>query len=76
MIFPVRLVITLGYTKDDSLRNKKRKEIDQLVTYLLFSRLLRKPVFCGNGLHNLEYSEKALFMIYSFAHICKNLNPR
>lgn len=34
MIFPVRLVITLGYTKDDSLRNKKRKEIDQLVTYL------------------------------------------
>ena len=34
MIFPVRLVIALGYTKDDSLRNKKRKESDQLVTYL------------------------------------------
>ena len=30
---PVRLVITLGYAKDDPLRNKKRKELTQLVTY-------------------------------------------
>ena len=31
---PVRLVITLGYPKDDCLRNKKRKDLDELVTYL------------------------------------------
>ena len=32
---PVRLVITLGYAKeDDKLRNKKRKEMNDLVTYL------------------------------------------
>ena len=32
---PVRLVITLGYPKaDDRLRPKKRKETDELVTYL------------------------------------------
>ena len=30
---PVRLVITLGYAKDDPLRAKKRKELTQLVTY-------------------------------------------
>ena len=30
---PVRLVITLGYAKDDHLRNKKRKELTQLVSY-------------------------------------------
>jgi len=31
--YPVRLVITLGYAKeDDKLRNKKRKEISELVT--------------------------------------------
>ena len=30
---PVRLVITLGYAKDDPLRNKKRKELTQLVSY-------------------------------------------
>ena len=31
---PVRLVITLGYAKaDDKLREKKRKSIDQLVSY-------------------------------------------
>ena len=30
---PVRLVITLGYAKDDPIRNKKRKELTQLVTY-------------------------------------------
>lgn len=29
---PVRLVITLGYAKDDPLRDKKRKTIDKLVT--------------------------------------------
>ena len=30
---PVRLVITLGYAKeDDKLRDKKRKDLDQLVT--------------------------------------------
>ena len=28
----VRLVITLGYAKDDTLRNKKRKEMSELVT--------------------------------------------
>ena len=32
---PVRLVITLGYaTKDDKLRNKKRKDLDTLITWL------------------------------------------
>lgn len=31
---PVRLVITLGYPKDDALRNKKRKEMAELVTFL------------------------------------------
>lgn len=32
---PVRLVITLGYAKEgDPLREKKRKSLDQLVTYL------------------------------------------
>ena len=32
---PVRLVITLGYAKkDDKLRTKKRKETDELVTWL------------------------------------------
>ena len=31
----VRLVITLGYAKDDDkLRNKKRKDMDELVSYL------------------------------------------
>ncbi len=30
----VRLVITLGYGKDDKLRNKKRKNMDELVTLL------------------------------------------
>ena len=30
---PVRLVITLGYANDDPLRNKKRKELSQLVSY-------------------------------------------
>lgn len=31
---PVRLVVTLGYAKeDDTLRTKKRKEIDKLVSY-------------------------------------------
>jgi len=29
---PVRLVITIGYAKDDRLRNKKRKSMDELVT--------------------------------------------
>ena len=29
---PVRLVITLGYAKDDTLRTKKRKAISELVT--------------------------------------------
>lgn len=29
----VRLVITLGYAKDEVLRNKKRKDISELVTY-------------------------------------------
>ena len=29
----VRLVITLGYAKDEALRNKKRKGISELVTY-------------------------------------------
>jgi nitroreductase len=30
---PVRLVITVGYSKDDALRAKKRKELSQLVSY-------------------------------------------
>ena len=30
---PVRLVITLGYAKDDPIRTKKRKDLTQLVTY-------------------------------------------
>ena len=30
---PVRLVITLGYAKNDPIRDKKRKELTQLVTY-------------------------------------------
>ena len=30
---PVRLVITLGYPKNDTIREKKRKTIDELVTY-------------------------------------------
>ena len=29
---PVRLVITVGYPKDETLRPKKRKELDELVT--------------------------------------------
>ena len=32
--YPVRLVITLGYPKEDPLRPKKRKTLDQLVTEL------------------------------------------
>jgi hypothetical protein len=31
---PVRLVITVGYPKDDKLRPKKRKDMEELVTYL------------------------------------------
>ena len=31
---PVRLVITLGYQKNDTIREKKRKTLDELVTYL------------------------------------------
>ena len=31
---PVRLVITLGYPKNDTIREKKRKTLDELVTYL------------------------------------------
>ena len=30
--YPVRLVITVGYPKDDTIRPKKRKEITELVT--------------------------------------------
>ena len=30
---PVRLVITLGYAKDDAIRPKKRKDITELVSY-------------------------------------------
>lgn len=30
---PVRLVITLGYSKNDTLRDKKRKTMEQLVSY-------------------------------------------
>ena len=29
---PVRLVVTLGYPKDDALRQKKRKDLDELVS--------------------------------------------
>ena len=31
---PVRLVISLGYSKDEPLRPKKRKEMDKLVRYI------------------------------------------
>ena len=31
---PVRLVITVGYPKDDKLRQKKRKDMEELVTFL------------------------------------------
>ncbi len=31
---PVRLVITLGYAKDEAIRNKKRKELNELVTHI------------------------------------------
>ncbi|MBE6960391.1 MAG: nitroreductase [Ruminococcaceae bacterium] len=31
---PVQMVITLGYAKDEPLREKKRKSLDELVTYL------------------------------------------
>lgn len=31
---PVRLVITLGYAKDETIRDKKRKDTADLVTYL------------------------------------------
>lgn len=30
---PVRLVITLGYSKNDTIRDKKRKTIEELVSY-------------------------------------------
>lgn len=30
---PVRLVITLGYAKDDTIRTKKRKSMEQLATF-------------------------------------------
>ena len=30
---PVRLVITLGYAKDEPIRSKKRKELSELVSY-------------------------------------------
>lgn len=32
--FPVRLVITLGYAADETIRPKKRKDLDELVTEL------------------------------------------
>ena len=32
--YPVRLVITVGYPKDDTIRPKKRKELTELVTEL------------------------------------------
>ena len=32
--YPVRLVITLGYAKDDTVREKKRKSLSQLVSQL------------------------------------------
>ena len=31
--YPVRLVITLGYPKEDKLREKKRKDLSELVAY-------------------------------------------
>ena len=31
---PVRLVVTLGYAMDETLRDKKRKDLQELVTYL------------------------------------------
>ena len=31
---PVRLVITLGYAKDETIRDKKRKDLQELVTWL------------------------------------------
>ncbi len=31
---PVRLVISLGYAADDTIRNKKRKKLDEIVKYL------------------------------------------
>ena len=30
---PARLVITLGYAKDDNIRTKKRKSLDELISY-------------------------------------------
>jgi len=30
----VRLVITLGYPKDDPLRTKKRKDLDELISQM------------------------------------------
>ena len=32
--YPVRLVITVGYPKDDTIRTKKRKDITELITEL------------------------------------------
>ena len=32
--YPVRLVITVGYPKEDTLRSKKRKDMETLVKYL------------------------------------------
>ena len=32
--YPVRLVITVGYPKEDTIRPKKRKDVDELVKYL------------------------------------------
>ena len=32
--YPVRLVITIGYPKDDAIRSKKRKNLDEMVTFL------------------------------------------
>lgn len=32
--YPVRLVITLGYAKDDKIREKKRKSMEELVSHL------------------------------------------
>lgn len=31
--YPVRLVITLGYPKNDTIRQKKRKDLEELVSY-------------------------------------------
>ena len=30
---PVRLVITLGYSKNDTIRDKKRKDLEELISY-------------------------------------------